>query len=73
MTSINPPEAEVKRAMLRAARRRIVVVDGSKLGEVELAKVCDLDEVSLVVTDQNADPTLVAEIEAAGCEVELAR
>jgi hypothetical protein len=29
--------------------------------------------VSLVVTDETADPAVVAEIEAAGCEVELAR
>ena len=73
VTNINLPEAEIKRAMLLAARRRVIVADGSKLGEVELAKVCDLEEVSLVVTDQTADPAVVAEIEAAGCEVELAR
>jgi DeoR family transcriptional regulator, aga operon transcriptional repressor len=73
VTNINLPEAEIKRAMLLAARRRVIVADGSKLGEVELAKVCDLEEVSLVVTDETADPAVVAEIEAAGCEVELAR
>jgi DeoR family transcriptional regulator of aga operon len=73
VTNINLPEAEVKRAMLLAARRGVIVADGSKLGEVELAKVCDLDEVSLVITDQTADPAVVAEIQSAGCEVELAR
>ena len=72
VTNINLPEAEIKRAMLLAARRRVIVADGSKLGEVELAKVCDLEEVSLVVTDQTADPAVVGEIEAVGCEVELA-
>jgi DeoR family transcriptional regulator of aga operon len=73
VTNINLPEAEIKRAMLLAARRRVIVADGSKLGEVELAKVCDLGEVSLVVTDQTADPAVVAEIEASGCTVEVAR
>jgi len=73
VTNINLPEAEVKRAMLLAARRRVIVADGSKLGEVELAKVCDLPEVNLLVSDQTADPAVVAEIEQAGCEVELAR
>jgi DeoR family transcriptional regulator of aga operon len=72
ITNINLPEAEIKRAMLLAARRRVIVADGSKLGEVELAKVCDLQEVSMIITDQTADPAVVADIEAAGCTVELA-
>jgi DeoR family transcriptional regulator, aga operon transcriptional repressor len=72
ITDINLPEAEIKRAMLLAARRRVIVADGSKLGEVELAKVCDIDEVSLVISDNTADPAVVSEIEAAGCAVELA-
>jgi DeoR family transcriptional regulator of aga operon len=72
VTNINLPEAEVKRAMLLAARRPIVVADATKLGDVEVAKVCDLAEVSMLVTDRSADPALVAEITAAGCEVQLA-
>lgn len=72
ITNINLPEAEIKRAMLLAARRRVIVADGSKLGEVELARVCDIDEISLVITDRTADPAVVSEIETAGCAVELA-
>jgi DeoR family transcriptional regulator of aga operon len=72
ITNVNLPEAEVKRAMLLAARRRVIVADGSKVGEVELAKVCDIEEVSLLITDATADPEVVAEIAAAGCRVELA-
>ena len=45
------------------------VADGSKLGEVELPKICDIDEVSLIISD---DPAVVSEIETAGCPVELA-
>jgi DeoR family transcriptional regulator of aga operon len=73
VTNINLPEAEVKRAMLLAARRPIVVADATKLGEVEVAKVCDVAEVSLLVTDASADPSLVSELAAEGCEVQLAR
>ena len=72
ITNINLPEAEVKRAMLLAARRRVIVADGSKIGEVELARVCDLEEVSLLITDPTADPEVLTEIVAAGCQVELA-
>jgi DeoR family transcriptional regulator of aga operon len=72
ITNINLPEAEIKRAMLLACRRRVIVADGSKVGEVELAKVCDIEEVSLLITDPTADPEVVAEIAAAGCQVEFA-
>jgi DeoR family transcriptional regulator of aga operon len=58
--------------MLMAARRRIVVADGSKLGEVELAKVCDIAEVSAVITDRTADPAVVADLQQAGTTVEIA-
>ena len=72
ITNVNLPEAEVKRSMLLAARRRVIVADGSKVGEVELAKVCDLEEVTLLITDHSADPDVLTEIAAAGCQVELA-
>src|SRR6266508_1507057 len=72
VTNVNLPEAEIKRAMLLACRRRVIVADGSKVGEVELAKVCDIEEVSLLITDPSADPEVLAEIAAAGCQVELA-
>jgi DeoR family transcriptional regulator of aga operon len=72
ITNVNLPETEVKRAMLLAARRRVIVADGSKVGEVELAKVCDIEEVNLLITDPSADPEVLTEIAAAGCQVELA-
>jgi DeoR family transcriptional regulator of aga operon len=57
---------------LRQEQMPIVVADASKLGEVEVAKVCDLADVSVVVTDRSADPAVVADITAAGCEVRIA-
>lgn len=60
VTNVNLPESDVKRAMLRAARRRIVVADGSKIGEIELVRVCAVDEVDLLVTDDSADADSLA-------------
>ena len=72
VTNVNLPEAEVKRAMLLSARRPVVVADGSKLGEVEVAKICDLSEVSLVVTDASADPSILADLATFDCDVQVA-
>src|SRR2546429_2104783 len=72
ITNINLPEAEIKRRMLRAARRRIVVADGSKVGEVELAFLCSVDEIDLLITDSSADPTVLSALREYDLEVMIA-
>jgi DeoR family transcriptional regulator of aga operon len=72
VTNINLPEAEVKRAMVAAARRRVVLADGSKVGEHALARVCDVDQVDVLVTDRSADPGILEELRSAGVDVVIA-
>ena len=60
VTDYNLDEAEVKRAALRAARRRIVIADSSKLGKVAFAKLCDLERIDMIVTDDGAPEALSA-------------
>jgi len=59
VTNINLPEAEIKRRMLQSARRRIIVADGSKVGARELAHLCSIDEIDLLITDSTADPAVL--------------
>lgn len=73
VTNVNLPEAEIKRRMLRAAHRRVVVADGSKVGGVKLAHLCDIDEIDLLITDSSADPALVKALREKDLEVLLAR
>jgi DeoR family transcriptional regulator of aga operon len=73
VTNVNLPEAEVKRAMLLSARRPVVVADGSKLGEVHLGRIAAIDAFDVLVTDAAAPQPLVAELEASGLAVHLAR
>jgi len=72
ITNVNLPETEIKRRMLHAARRRILVADGSKVGEVELAYLCHVDDVDLLITDSSADPALLAELRERGLEILIA-
>jgi DeoR family transcriptional regulator of aga operon len=72
VTNRNVAEGEIKRAMVAATRRSVVVADGTKLGEVEVARVCDLADVDLLVTDAGADPDVVANIRSAGLSVDVA-
>ena len=69
ITNINLPEAEIKKRMLRTARRRVVLADGSKVGRVALAHLCPIDDVDLVITDDSADPAILTALKEHGCEV----
>lgn len=72
ITNANIPETAVKRRMLRAAGRRVVLADSSKLGQVSIAHMCDLGDVDLIATDAGADAVLIEELRAAGVGVEVA-
>jgi DeoR family transcriptional regulator, aga operon transcriptional repressor len=72
VTNINLPETEIKRRMLRNAKRRIIVADGSKVGQVELAYLCGIEEIDLLITDSSADPAVVAALRELDLEVMIA-
>jgi DeoR family fructose operon transcriptional repressor len=65
-------EAATKRAMARAAQRVIVLADSSKLGREHLVRFAAVEDVDALVTDTEADPGLVAELEEMGIEVVVA-
>jgi DeoR family transcriptional regulator of aga operon len=71
ITNINLPEAEVKKRMLAAAARRIVMADGSKVGRVEVARLCGIDDVDIVITGSSADPAAVDALRDRGCDVRV--
>ncbi|MHB8556351.1 MAG: DeoR/GlpR family DNA-binding transcription regulator [Candidatus Dormibacteria bacterium] len=64
--------AEVGSALAASARRVVVLADASKLGRVGFTPIVPLDAVNVLVTDERADPDIVAQIRAAGIEVLLA-
>jgi DeoR family fructose operon transcriptional repressor len=65
-------EAAVKRAMTRAAQRVVVLGDSSKLGREHLVRFATVEDVDVLVTDDEADPAVVAELEFSGIEVLVA-
>jgi len=71
VTNINLPEAEVKKRMLTVAARKIVLADGSKLGRVEVARLCDISDIDMVITGHTADPAVVDALRERGCDVRV--
>ena len=58
--------------MLSAARRRVIVADGSKLGEVAAVNLCPVTDVDLVITGQSASRTVLDDLATLGVDVEVA-
>lgn len=72
VTEYNLDDAAVKRAAFASARRRIAVADASKLGRTAFARVCTIDELDVLVTDDGAPADALDELRAAGVEVVVA-
>ncbi|SDB90622.1 transcriptional regulator, DeoR family [Sanguibacter gelidistatuariae] len=70
-TTHDETEARTNHAMVTHAERVMVVADGSKVGRVTLAKVADLAEVDVLVTDSSADADALDAIRDAGVEVHV--
>lgn len=62
-------EVEVKRAMLSAARRVVMLGDHGKIGHVAGARIATLSEVSTLITDNGAGPADVQNLQAAGLDI----
>ena len=71
-TDASDVEVELKRRMLRAARRVIFLVDSSKFGQVGFCSICSLRDVHTIVTDNKVPAHVVADLQEAGVEVLIA-
>ena len=54
VTNANLPEAEIKSAMMRYAREKILVADGSKIGRIAAALVAPAADFDLLITGETA-------------------
>lgn len=66
LTTPDTGEAAVKRAMIQAARRVVVLADHSKVGNDCLARFGELSQVETIITDTGLDAELAEQLSAAG-------
>jgi DeoR family transcriptional regulator of aga operon len=69
VSNVNLPESEVKRAMIAAADRRVLVADASKAGVRHLAAVGHLRDFAVLVTGGGPVGAIRAAAAAAGTRV----
>jgi DeoR/GlpR family transcriptional regulator of sugar metabolism len=71
VTTANVLEAEVDRALVKAASQLIVVADSSKIGRIGLSTILPLVEIHTLITDQGAPADFVSEARDLGINVIL--
>lgn len=69
LTTPDPAEAAIKRAMVTAAERSVLLADHTKFTNTYLASFAELNEIDVVITDTGLDLALAADLSAAGPEV----
>jgi len=69
LTTPDLGEAAVKRALIAAARRTVVLADHTKFGREDFAQVATLERIDTIVTDLGLADEMAEEIEAVGPRV----
>ena len=62
LTTPTLEKAAVKKEMIRAAQKSILVTDSSKFGIRKFAKICNLEDFDLIITDSNIPEQVLKEL-----------
>ncbi|MEH6681637.1 MAG: DeoR/GlpR family DNA-binding transcription regulator [Sediminicola sp.] len=71
LTTTNLEEAQLNRKMLSSAQRTIVLADSSKFGKKSFAKICGLEEIDEIITDNGVPPSILEKLEDMGIVVNI--
>lgn len=63
---------QAERQMMRQVQQVVLLADSSKFGQQALAKLCEVSEVHVVVTDAGIEPQHADAVRKAGCELIVA-
>ena len=69
LTTPDQSESLVKRAMVKASRKCVLLTDSSKAGDDHLHRFAQVADIDVVITDTDLDDDVAAELRAAGPEV----
>ncbi len=69
LTTSNIDEARLNRKMIQSSLKMIVLADSSKFGRRGFGKICNLDEVDVIITDSGISESTVKILEESGIEL----
>jgi len=71
LTTHNVHEAAVKSALMKSARRSVVVADHSKFGRAEFGRIAPIESAHSIVTDAGISATHLGAVKARGVHVDV--
>lgn len=71
LTTTNMMEAQLNKKMIAASQKTIVLADSSKFGKRGFGKICGLDDVDQIITDNNISDHTVNTLKGLGIEVTI--
>lgn len=71
LTTSNLGEAHLNQCMLKSAQKVIVLTDSTKFGRRGFGKICDINQVDMIITDKGAPASTVQMMRDRGIEVVL--
>jgi DeoR/GlpR family transcriptional regulator of sugar metabolism len=71
-TTTDMREAELNQQMMRAAQKVIVLADSSKFGKRGFAKIGNMEDIDVIITDSGINPNALRQIQEHGIEVIVA-
>jgi DeoR family transcriptional regulator of aga operon len=69
LTTHHEGEAHTNHMLIERADRVVVVADSSKIGRIAFARICSLDQVDELITDEGTDDDTMAALQQAGVQV----
>ncbi|AVR44342.1 transcriptional regulator [Christiangramia fulva] len=71
-TTTSLEEAILNRKMIKAAQKVIILADSTKFGKRSLGKICDLDQVHEIITDDKISSKTLKRLKDSGVKVSIA-
>ncbi|WP_321435816.1 DeoR/GlpR family DNA-binding transcription regulator [uncultured Bacteroides sp.] len=69
ITNSNIEEAHLNKKMIDASLRTIILADSSKFGKRGFGKICNLDQIDVIITDSGISDLIAKSIEEIGIEL----
>jgi DeoR family fructose operon transcriptional repressor len=69
LTNSNLVTVSLRKAMIQASKRVVVLADHTKFNQVALAQVCELSEIDMIITDTGLDEDTARRFRDAGVEI----
>ena len=71
VTTTNLLGGHLAQKMIEAVQKVIALVDSSKFGRRGFCKMCDVDQIDMVITDDNISPAVAEQLRAKGIDVRI--